>query len=308
MKHPTRLVLTVSALTALLCACQSETPPRPASANGASHEPAATSASSKPVSPAATATAEAPTPKAETQCTADGQCKGDKECPPGMQCDADKHGTAEPVAAPAATAAAPSVAPATTESAAAAVVVEKPVAEPATQPSPAVTDGYEVGQRIPSYKNTVHRPGAGSAEGQPFDTRATTKPTLYIANSTTCPYTKMYVDRMKALETAYMAKGVDVVHVYPVREQTAEAKAKHHAEQGFQGGIITDQDAAFAKALDIHKTPTVILADASGKIVYRGRIDDNMNAKKVHVNELADAIDATLAGKAVQVATTEPFG
>jgi hypothetical protein len=271
MKHTTRLALTVSALTALLCACGSEQQEKGAPVADKASAPAA--ASEAHAAPEAPAVAEAPAPKAE----------------------------------------APAVAPAALEPAPAArtaegPAVEKPAAETAKEPEAPPAVGYEVGKRIPAYKNTVRRPGAASSTGEAFDTHATTKPTLYIANSTTCPYCTAYIDRMKSLEKTYMEKGVDVVHVYPVREQTAESKAAHHAAKGFQGGLIDDKDAAFAKALDIHKTPTAILTDASGKIVYRGRIDDNAKAEKVHVHELADAIDATLAGKTVQVATTEPFG
>jgi peroxiredoxin len=268
MKHPTRLTLTLSALTALLCACQAEQQEKqaPAPANGSS----------------SAAAAEAPAPRAE----------------------------AAPAKSPAATAApaAPTAeAPAAAPTAPTATA-EKPAAEePAKAPEVAVTEGFAVGQKMPSYKNTIRR-AADPAKEEAFDTQAQTKPTVYIANSTTCPYCTVYIDRLKALEARYMAKGVDVVHVYPVPDQTAESKVAHYTAKGYQGGLITDQKAEFAKALDIHKTPTAILTDANGKIVYRGRIDDNAKAEKVHVNELADAIDATLAGKPVQVATTEPFG
>jgi peroxiredoxin len=285
MKHTTRLVLTVSALTGLLTACQAEHQEKPAHAGNGS-------------SAAATAPVEAPAPKMASATPAAHEAPVAEAPAPTLPAPAAPVACADPAKC------ADMEKCAAAESTAPAPVAEKPVMEPGA----ALVEGFAVGQRMPSYKNTVRRPGAGSADGEPFDTHATKKPTLYIANSTTCPYCTVYIDRLKALETAYMAKGVDIVHVYPVREQTAESKIAHHAAKGYQGGLITDQDAAFAKALDIHKTPTAILADASGKIVYRGRIDDNAKAEKVHVHELADAIDATLAGKTVQVATTEPFG
>ena len=173
--------------------------------------------------------------------------------------------------------------------------------------SAAPADGADVGDRIPEYRHAVQRPGA-TAKAEELDTRGVAKPTLYIVNSTTCPYSREYADRMKEIETTYMAKGVDVVHVYPVREQTAEDKAKYHKDKGFAGGLVDDADADFAKKLDVHKTPTVILTDAKGVILYRGRIDDNRKAERVHVHELAAAIDEHLAGKPVSVTTTEPFG
>jgi peroxiredoxin len=186
-----------------------------------------------------------------------------------------------------------------------------PVAPESPAPAPAaatneVPEGSEVGQRIADYRNTVRRPGADAPVE--FGTLTQKGLTVYIVNSTTCPYCTQYVDRMKEIEKTYMAKGVDVVHVYPVREQTEADKIAHHKKQGFQGGLVVDCDAEFAKALDIEKTPTAILTDAKGVILYRGRIDDNAKADRVKARELADAIDLTLAGKPVEVTTTEPFG
>ena len=174
--------------------------------------------------------------------------------------------------------------------------------------APVLEEGPDVGQAIPQYKNNVRRPDAVSAKVEPFDTKAQSKPTLYIMNSTDCPYCTAYIDRMKAIEKTYMAKGVDVVHVYPMQAQSAAQKIEHHTKQGFQGGLIDDTVSEFAKILDVEKTPTAILTDAKGTIVYRGRIDDNAKADRVKVNELADALDLTLAGKPVEVSTTEPFG
>lgn len=192
--------------------------------------------------------------------------------------------------------------------------VAKEPAPAAKDPAPAVEkktppvvaeQGSDVGMRIPAYKNTVKRADGSSAE---LDTHAAGKPRLYIVNSTACSYCTAYVDRMKTIETTYLPKGVDVVHVYPVPEQTAEAKNDYHAKKGFQGGLVVDQDGLFGRELGITKTPTAILTDASGTIVYRGRIDDNAKADKVKSHELANAIDEHLAGAPVTVTTTEPFG
>jgi hypothetical protein len=105
-----------------------------------------------------------------------------------------------------------------------------------------------------------------------------------------------------------MAKGVDVIHVYPMRKESAESKKAHHAEKGYLGGFIDDREALFARNLDVSKTPTAILTDAKGVILYRGRIDDSDSAKNVQVRDLANAIDEHLAGKPVTVEETEPFG
>lgn len=169
-------------------------------------------------------------------------------------------------------------------------------------------EGPAVGNRMPAYKSTLKRPDAVSMKASPFDVHAATQNTVYIVNSTTCPTCKVYVDRMKAIETKYMALGVDVIHVYSVDEETPEDKLAYHAKHGFKGGIIVDQDARFPNGLDITRTPTVVLADAKGTILYHGRIDNAEKPADVTSNELANALDQHLAGKPVTVSTTEPAG
>jgi thiol-disulfide isomerase/thioredoxin len=186
--------------------------------------------------------------------------------------------------------------------------VAKPVAATPVEKPAEIAVGFEVGQKIPAYKSTVQRPDGAASKSETFDAHAVTKPTAYIVTSTTCPYCAVYTDRLKELERTYIAKGVDIVYVYSVREQTEADKTAHYKSNGFTGGLIVETDAAFAKNLDVTKTPTAILTDAKGTIVYRGRIDDNAKPEKVTAHELADAIDATLAGKPVAVTKTEPFG
>ena len=50
------------------------------------------------------------------------------------------------------------------------------------------------------------------------------------------------------------------------------------------------------------------LLDASNKLVYHGRIDNNRDATRVQSNDLRDAIDATLAGKPVVKTEAAAFG
>jgi hypothetical protein len=115
---------------------------------------------------------------------------------------------------------------------------------------------------------------------------------------------------MKALEKKYTALGVDVVHVYPNRKEPADEKKSWHAKQGFLGGMIVDADASIARSLAAERTPTVYLVSAKGVIVYRGAIDDEAfkRSEETTVPWAADAIDAHLAGRPVEVSRTEPAG
>ncbi len=185
--------------------------------------------------------------------------------------------------------------------------------EPADAGSPAAApaglmSGALPGDRVPSFRATVRRAGGDAAREEPFDSLATRSATVYIVNSTQCPYCRDYVGRMRRIEDAYMPRGVDVVHVFPNRAEPAAEKVRWHAQQGFRGGQILDGDASIARLLEADKTPTVVLVDARGVIVYRGAIDDAPEGGRVGATYLADAIEAHLAGKPVAVSSTEPAG
>jgi len=171
-------------------------------------------------------------------------------------------------------------------------------------------DGAYPGFHVPAFKATVRRPSAQGATSAPFDSRATRSPTLYVINSTTCPYCALYVDRMKALEATYMPRGVDVVHVYPNRSEPADEKVAWHAKQAFRGGQILDADASIARALEADHTPTVYLVSDQGVIVYRGAIDDHAYPKEGVAPErwASDAISAHLDGRPIAPDTTDPEG
>jgi len=195
------------------------------------------------------------------------------------------------------------------------VVVERPAVEAspvaATPAAPADRgDGAYPGFHVPAFKATVRRPSSSGVTEQPFDSRATAKPTLYVINSSRCPTCVQYAGREKALEAKYMPLGVDVVHVYPNRKEPADEKAAWHAKQGFLGGQIVDADASIARSLEVERTPTVYLVSATGVIVYRGGIDGNAFEKPGEPFEpwAADAIEAHLAGRPIADDTTEPSG
>jgi hypothetical protein len=56
----------------------------------------------------------------------------------------------------------------------------------------------------------------------------------------------------------------------------------------------------------------MVVIDGNGKIVYRGAIDSIPSFSQDDIaradNYVADALDATLAGKPVAVATSKPYG
>jgi hypothetical protein len=163
------------------------------------------------------------------------------------------------------------------------------------------------GDRVPGFQATVRRTEGGGAREERIDSLATKGTTLYIVTSTRCPYCNKFADAMKRVEAAYMPRGVDVVHVYPVRAEPAEEKIAWHAKMAFRGGQVLDSDASVARLLEAAKTPTAYVVDAKGVIVYRGAIEEE-SAGGAPTPCLAQALDALLAGQPVAVPSTEPAG
>jgi peroxiredoxin len=129
---------------------------------------------------------------------------------------------------------------------------------------------------------------------------------LFIA--TKCPVSNAYNERMAKLAADYRARGVNVVGINSNVAELAPEVKQHAAEKGLTFTILKDTGNVVADRFDAQYTPEAYLLDASGKLVYHGRIDNSRNADGVSVNDLRDAVEATLAGKAVEKPEVKGFG
>jgi len=129
---------------------------------------------------------------------------------------------------------------------------------------------------------------------------------LFIA--TRCPVSNGYNERMAKLAADYSARGVNVIGINSNSTEPAAEVKSHAAEKGLSFSILKDTGNVVADRFDAQYTPEAFLLDASGKLVYHGRIDNSRNADGVTTNDLRDAIDATLAGKPVANAEVKGFG
>jgi hypothetical protein len=74
-----------------------------------------------------------------------------------------------------------------------------------------------------------------------------------------------------------------------------------------------DRDRSASTAAEATITPTAVIVDRAGELRYRGRIDNLYAAlgktrQVVTSHDLRDALDAVLAGRAVQRPDTEAIG
>lgn len=129
-----------------------------------------------------------------------------------------------------------------------------------------------------------------------------------------CPYVVGYQDRMNAVATKYAPRGVAVVGLnsndeakYPA--DSFDAMKTRVAEAGIPFPYLRDESQAVARALGAERTPEFYVFDADRKLVYHGRLDDNLeDPGAVAETYLADAIEAVLAGKPVAIPETKAVG
>jgi peroxiredoxin len=132
--------------------------------------------------------------------------------------------------------------------------------------------------------------------------------TLILFIATKCPVSNAYNARMQKLAEDYRAKGVNVVGINSNASEPAAEVKQHAAEKGLTFTILKDAGNVVADRFDAKVTPEAYLLDASGKLVYRGRIDNSRNGDAITATELRDALEATLAGKPVEKPEVNAFG
>ncbi len=127
-----------------------------------------------------------------------------------------------------------------------------------------------------------------------------------------CPMANLYVPRLLELHQAWAPKGVRFVAVYPNEAETLEAVAIHSDEKGFPFLVVKDYGQRLADKLGVQRTPEAVVLDKDHAVKYRGRIDDQYGAafrkEKATSNDLADALEAVLAGQALNAAAVEADG
>ena len=129
-----------------------------------------------------------------------------------------------------------------------------------------------------------------------------------------CPFVIGSEERLKALYKAYVPRGVAWVAIN-------SNETTHHPDDSFDHmkarakkdklpwAYLRDESQDVAKAYGALRTPHFYVFDADRKLRYTGRMDDNpMEAAKAKTHELADALDALLAGKNPPVPLTNPIG
>ncbi len=129
-----------------------------------------------------------------------------------------------------------------------------------------------------------------------------------------CPAAIAAEDRLISIQRDYAPKGVQLVAINSNEDVGHPTDSFDHmvvraAEKKFNFPYLRDDTQKVATAYGAMRTPHIFVLDKVRKVVYRGRVDDNIDdADAVTRHDLREALDEVLAGKRVSVPTTQPVG
>lgn len=129
---------------------------------------------------------------------------------------------------------------------------------------------------------------------------------------TECPLVRQYADRLNELDTKLKNKGVRVVGINANQQDGPTRVAQFAQVHKIEFLILRDVGNVLADRLKAQRTPEVFLLDQERVIRYHGRIDDQYSVGVQRARptreDLAQALEDLLAGRAVQTPKTEPVG
>lgn len=135
---------------------------------------------------------------------------------------------------------------------------------------------------------------------------------VFVFTTTSCPLVRRSVPKLVELDTRYGSQNVQIVAVNVGANDTVRDMAAQAIDLDAAFPFVKDQDLACATALGVTRTPGVAVLDADLKLVYRGRIDDQLRLGGARPEptrrDLEEAIREILDGRPVSVAETPVDG
>ena len=131
-----------------------------------------------------------------------------------------------------------------------------------------------------------------------------------------CPFIKKHHLNHKTMDETYQAvadQGVVWLAICSSAEGKQGAGLERNqravAEYAMPFPVLMDTSGEVGKAYGAKTTPHMFVITADGEVAYAGAIDDDRSAGTLgKTNHVAAALQEVLAGKAVTVAETAPYG
>jgi peroxiredoxin len=138
---------------------------------------------------------------------------------------------------------------------------------------------------------------------------------IFVNNS--CPYAKLYEQRISNLAMQFNSSGVVFLLVNSSvsksdKQETMDAMRKKIQNDKSMYPYFADSTQRLAIDFGVTRLPDAFVLkkmENSFRLVYKGCIDDNpQSAKDVTYSFLSDAITAMITNKSIKVAETRPVG
>ena len=135
-----------------------------------------------------------------------------------------------------------------------------------------------------------------------------------------CPYTQKHYTsgNMERLQREWTAKGViwlTVISSAPGKQGYVTAADENSYVKEMKAAptaVLLDPTGAVGHLYDAKTTPQMIIINPQGVMIYDGAIDDKPTTDTADIsgakNYVQQALEEAMAGKAVSVASTRPYG
>lgn len=155
----------------------------------------------------------------------------------------------------------------------------------------------------------VSLPGVDGKDHSRSDLKSA-KAIVVVFTCNSCPYAVDVEDRLIALNEKYREQKVALVaiNVNKVEDDLLPAMKEKAKEKGFPFEYLFDETQQIARDFGAKRTPEFFVLDQNRKVVYMGALDDSPEGRKISKCYVEDALDATLAGKAIEASETIPVG
>ena len=176
----------------------------------------------------------------------------------------------------------------------------------------AYSAGYQVGDKATDFKLKNVDQKMVSLSSYPD-----AKGFVVVFTCNTCPYAQAYQERIVAIDQKYKSQGYPVIAINPNDPSIAPGDSFDQMvtvakNKGFTFPYLIDEKQEVYKNYGATRTPHIYVLQKKGSdlvVQYIGAIDDNyQDASKVNSSYLANALDALIAGKSPEPATTKAIG
>ncbi len=135
---------------------------------------------------------------------------------------------------------------------------------------------------------------------------------VFAFTTTNCPLVRRSMPKLIDLDARFGPRGVQFVSVNVGPDETIRDMASQAIEFEASFPFVKDADFSCARSLGATRTPEVVVLNSERKIVYRGRIDDQVRLGGSRLEptrrDLEEALNDVLAGREVVVSETSVDG